>query len=234
MESIKYLTTTNPERKPGKVDTLLNEKLQQVEWGEFKVGDLFEINPTNYYRLQNREIISENGNVPLISNSSTKNGIMGYSNLNPLNKGNTITCSDTTIGADTMFFQENDFIGYSHIQNLVPKFKPFNKAIANAIISACRVSTSNQYDYGNKFNRIAMNNTLIKLPSKKGKIDFEFLENYVSELEKNHILDLQIKQKIELEAYLVATGLSNYNLTNEEEEVLQSFRNSQILRGGGN
>ncbi|AIN71126.1 phosphoribosylglycinamide formyltransferase [Flavobacterium psychrophilum FPG101] len=181
------------------------------------MGDLFEITPTNYYRLQNREIISANGKIPLISNSSTENGIMGFSNLTPLNKGNSITCSDTTIGADTMFYQENDFIGYSHIQHLVPKFKPFNKAIASIIISACRVSTSKQYDYGNKFNRVAMNNTKIQLPTKKGKIDFEFMETFVAELSAQRVA--------ELSAHLKVTGLNNYILTNEEQKVLEDFEN---------
>ena len=60
--------------------------LENVEWGEFKLGDLFEINPTKYYRLQNEEIISRKGNVPLVSNSSTDNGVMGFSNLEANNK----------------------------------------------------------------------------------------------------------------------------------------------------
>ncbi len=220
MGSFKHTKTTKRKRNLGKVDTLLNEKLQKVEWGDFYLGDLFEINPTNYYRLKNREIISENGKIPLISNSSTENGIMGFSNLAPLNKGNSITCSDTTIGADTMFYQENDFIGYSHIQHLVPKFKPFNKAIASIIISACRVSTSKQYDYGNKFNRVAMNNTKIQLPIKKGKIDYEFMESFIAELEAQRIA--------ELEAYLLASGLKDYNLTNEEQKVLEDFENGKF------
>lgn len=167
--------------------------------------------------MQNREIISANGTVPLISNSSTENGIMGFSNLKPLNKGNTITCSDTTIGADTMFYQENDFIGYSHIQHLVPKFKPFNKAIASIIISACRVATSKQYDYGNKFNRDAMNNTKIQLPTKNGEIDYEFMESFIAELEAERIA--------ELEAYLSATDLKDYHLTADEKQVLEDFEN---------
>lgn len=192
-----------------------------MEWGDFYLGDLFEITPTNYYRLQNREIISANGKIPLISNSSTENGIMGFSNLTPLNKGNSITCSDTTIGADTMFYQENDFIGYSHIQHLVPKFKPFNKAIASIIISACRVSTSKQYDYGNKFNRVAMNNTKIQLPTKKDKIDFEFMETFVAELSAQRVA--------ELSAHLKVTGLNNYILTNEEQKVLEDFENGKIV-----
>jgi hypothetical protein len=218
--SFKHTKTTKRKRNLGKVDALLNKKLQKVEWGEFYLGDLFEINPTNYYRLQNREIISANGKIPLISNSSTENGIMGFSNLAPLNKGNSITCSDTTIGADTMFYQENDFIGYSHIQHLVSKFKPFNKAIASVIISACRVSTSKQYDYGNKFNRVAMNNTKIQLPTKKGKIDYEFMESFIAELEAQRIA--------ELEAFLLASGLKDYNLTNEEQKVLEDFENGKL------
>ena len=104
--------------------------LENVEWGEFRLGDLFDINPTKYYKLKNEEIISLGGDVPLISNSSVNNGVMGFSNLKANNKGNSITCSDTTLGAETMYYQEKDFIGYSHIQHLVPKFEPFDKKIA--------------------------------------------------------------------------------------------------------
>ena len=221
----KYASKTKYiRRRIGKVNTPLNKKLENVEWGEFKLGDLFEINPTKYYRLQNEEIISKNGNVPLVSNSSTENGVMGFSNLKPLNKGNTLTCSDTTLGADTMFYQRNDFIGYSHIQHLVPKFKPFNKEIATAIISACMVSTSKKYDYGNKFNRDAMNKTKIQLPIKNGKIDFDFMESFIADLETERIK--------KLEDYLVANGFNNYILTDKEKEVLEAFRNSETSRGG--
>ena len=188
------------------------------------MGELFEINPTKYYRLSNDEIISKNGTVPLISNSSTENGVMGFSNLEPNNKGNTITCSDTTIGADTMFYQEKDFIGYSHIQHLVPKFESFNRAIASMIISACRVATSTLYDYGNKFNRDSMNKTKIHLPTQNGKIDFAFMESFIAELEAERIA--------ELEAYLRVTGLSDYILTEEERAVLEAFRNGKISWGG--
>lgn len=191
-----------------------------MEWGEYRLGDLFEINPTKNYKLRNEEIISENGKIPLISNSSTDNGVMWFSNLQPLNKWNSITCSDTTIGADTMFYQENDFIGYSHIQHFVPKFEPFNKSIASVIISASKVSTSKQYDYGNKFNRDAMNGTKIHLPTKNGKIDFEFIEGFIAELEATRLA--------ELEAYLTTTGLRDYTLTSEEERVLKDFESGKV------
>ena len=181
----------------------LSKKLNEVKWGEFKIGDLFEINPTKWYKLTNEEIISENGIVPLVSNGSTDNGVMGFSTLEANNKGNTLTCSDTTLGADTMFYQENDFIGYQHIQNLVPKFKRFNKLIAFFIISSCRLSTQNKFDYGNKFNRENMRATAISLPvTPENKIDFDFMEAFIRELEEERIRELGAVQK--------ETGSPNY------------------------
>ncbi|NLD21051.1 MAG: restriction endonuclease subunit R [Bacteroidales bacterium] len=165
--------------------------MENVEWGEYELGNLFDIRPTKYYKLKNEEILSPNGTVPLISNSSTDNGVMGFSNLDAKNTGNTLTCSDTTMGAETMFYQEKDFIGYSHIQHLIPKFEPFNKSIAKMIISACRVVTSNKYDYGNKFNREAMNKTKIQLPTKDGEIDFDYIEKFMAVIEKDRIQVLE-------------------------------------------
>ena len=202
---------------PGKIDASLNEKLNNVEWGECELGRLFEINPTKYYRLSNDEILSIDGTVPLVSNQSIDNGVMGFSTLKALNKGNTITCSDTTIGAETMFYQGEDFIGYSHIQHLVPKFEPFNRSIAAFIISSCKIATSNQkYDYGHKFNRDKMNNTKIQLPIKNNKIDFDFMESFIAELEAQRIA--------ELSAYLKVSGFDNYELSPQELTALENLK----------
>ena len=152
---------------------------------------MFEINPTKYYRLENSEIISQNGTVPLVSNASVDNGVMGFSNLEALNKGNSITCSDTTIGADTMYYQKDDFIGYQHIQRFEPKFSHFNDKIASFIISVCRHSTQNKgYDYGFKFNRTEMNKTNIQLPTKNNKPDYATMETFIKAVEKLVIKDV--------------------------------------------
>ena len=217
---LRFETKKQGGRTPGKIDASLNEKLRTVKWGEYELGSLFEINPTKYYRLSNEEILLNRGNTPLVSNQSIDNGVMGFSSLQPLNAGNTITCSDTTVGADTMFYQSKDFIGYSHIQHFVPTFKPFNKAIASFIISSCRIATSNKkYDYGHKFNREEMNKTMIQLPVKNSKIDFDFMESFIAELEARRIA--------ELEAYLSVTGLKDYTLTAEEDTALANFNELQ-------
>ena len=167
------------------------EAFKTVQWGEYKIGDLFEINPTKYYRLEKNEIISQNGTVPLVSNASVDNGVMGFSNLEALNKGNSMTCSDTTIGADTMYYQKDDFIGYQHIQRFEPKFSHFNDKIASFIISVCRHSTQNKgYDYGFKFNRTEMNKTNIQLPTKNNKPDYATMETFIKAVEKLVIKDV--------------------------------------------
>lgn len=141
---------------------------------------------------------------------------MGFSNLDANNKGNTLTCSDTTMGADTMFYQEKDFIGYSHIQHLVPKFTPFNKSIASAIISASRISTAKKYDYGNKFNRAEMNKTKILIPTKNGKIDFEFIQRIISSIEVERIS--------KVENYLIENGIRDYELTSKEKQAIENYK----------
>ena len=203
-------------RPPGKITASLNIRLQAVKWGEYTLGELFEINPTKYYRLSNEEILT-GGTTPLVSNQSIDNGVMGFSSLKPLNCGNTITCSDTTVGAETMFYQEKDFIGYSHIQHFIPKFKPFNKRIAQFLISSSKIATSNKnYDYGHKFNREEMNKTKIYLPVKDDKIDFDFMESFIAELEAERVA--------ELSAYLKASGFDNYELSLEECKALQAYQ----------
>ena len=60
------------------------------------------------------------------------------------------------------------------------------------IISACRIATSKKYDYGHKFTRDAMSETIIQLPTKNGFIDFNFVKTYMAMMENVHIKDLEV------------------------------------------
>lgn len=172
--------------------------------------------------MANDKILSKGGITPLVSNASIDNGVMGFSNLNPLNKGNSLSCSDTTLGAETMYYQKNDYIGYQHIQSLIPKFDRFNSAIAFFIISASHTATSNgQYDYGHKFNRKSMRETVIFLPiCDDGSVDFDFMESFIAELEAERVA--------ELAAYLKVSGLDNYELSSDEKTIIERYEKEQI------
>ena len=199
---LKDYNLTNEEEK-----VLKDFENWKIEWGEFNLNYLFEINPTKYYKLSNEEIISKNWKVPLISNSSTDNWVMWFSILDPINKWNSLTCSDTTLWADTMYYQEKDFIWYSHIQHLVPKSENFNKFIANFIITSSKVSTAKKYDYWNKFNREAMNKTIIQLPTNKNKPDYKIMEILISAVQKLVIKDVVVYAERKIEGTRNVVGL---------------------------
>lgn len=167
--------------------------------------------------MTNENLFEKNGLYPVVTNSSTNNGVTGYTNLLPTEKGNMITYSDTTT-SDGIFYQPTDYVGYSHIQGLYPliyKEKWKYKSLMY-IVTCFRKVASGRFDYGNKFNRNIAKEMLIQLPTKDGEIDFEFMDAYISELEEERIS--------ELSAYLTVSGLDNYELSNEEKEALENLK----------
>lgn len=166
--------------------------------------------------MTNENLFEKNGLYPVVTNSSTNNGVTGYTNLLPTEKGNMITYSDTTT-SDGIFYQPTDYVGYSHIQGLYPliyKEKWKYKSLMY-IVTCFRKVASGRFDYGNKFNRNIAKEILIQLPTKDGEIDFEFMDAYISELEEERIS--------ELSAYLTVSGLDNYELSSEEKEALENL-----------
>jgi len=74
------------------------------EFKGFRVGDLFDIHPTKSYGLTNINLFHTKGKIPVVVNSSANNGIGGYVDLPPLEKGNMVTYSDTTT-SEGIFYQ---------------------------------------------------------------------------------------------------------------------------------
>ncbi len=97
------------------------------------------------------------------------------------------------------------------------------------IIASIDKVIKTKYSYNNKATKIELKNSIIKLPSKKGKVDFEFMDNFIAELETQHVVELEIQRKAKLEAYLSVTGLNDYILTNEEQQILDDFENGKIV-----
>lgn len=63
-------------------------------------------------------------------------------------------------------------------------------------------------------------NHIIKLPLRNKKIDFEFIEYFISEIE--------VDQIIELGAYLSVSNLRDYTLTSEEQKILNDFKDEKF------
>ncbi len=60
-------------------------------------------------------------------------------------------------------------------------------------------------------------NEIIQLPTKNDKIDFDFMERFIGEIENERIK--------KLEKHLYENGLNNYNLSEREQKVLNEYKN---------
>ena len=158
------------------------EEPEAYDYAEFKVGELFEITPTKWYK--NNPVVEEEISVPQVSNTTQPNGITSFENYPANNDGNVITFSDTTVGGETLFYQPVDFIGYSHVQKMVPIGFELNQKIAHYVISAFRKAVDGKFNYAAKFNRENASNTLITLPvTSDGEPDWVFMEEYINFIE---------------------------------------------------
>ncbi|MGL2503750.1 restriction endonuclease subunit S [Helicobacter pylori] len=160
-----------------------------LTWQSFRLGDLFEIRPTKAYNLTNSHLFDSNAKNPVVTNSSLNNGISGYSSLEPTEKGNQITYSDTTT-SEGIFYQKRPFIGYSHVQGLYPlKYHEFwNEKTLLYIVVAFKKVACGRFNYGNKFNRKIASEMPIILPTNQhGKIDFHFMRTLINALMKQTI-----------------------------------------------
>ena len=108
----------------------------------------------------------------------------------------------------------DDHITVVHTEKL-PKFASI--FITSAIHKS---SYTGEFNYGRNFYPKDADKLNISLPMKKAKIDFEFMEDFIAQIEEERIKKLEV--------YLEASGLKDYTLTAEEEEVLKDFENGKI------
>lgn len=145
-------------------------------WQSFKINDLFKVE-------KGVEIISntENGNIPLISSTATNNGITKYINDGKLlfSKNKITVASNGSVGET--FYQNTNFYATADVNILTPKFN-MNQFIALFLVSIIR-NEKYKFDYGRKWGKSRMENSIIKLPiDKNNKPNFIFMENYIKSL----------------------------------------------------
>lgn len=172
-----------------------------LQWHDYRLGDLFEIRPTKSYKYTNRDLFSFEGDTPVVTNTSLNNGISGTVGLPPTEEGGIITYSDTTT-SEAIFYQDKPFVGYSHIQGLYPRvYKDiWVESTLLYVVVAFRKVAHNKFDYGNKFNRNIASNMYIQLPTSSDKLDYTQMETFIRAIEKLVIRDVVLYADRELAA----------------------------------
>lgn len=146
------------------------------DWRYFKLNDIFNISGSKTTPIKQLKITGD-GEYPYVTTQATNNGIGGFFNYYT-EKGNVLTIDSAVLGYCS--YQGIDFSASDHVEKLVPKFK-LNKYIA---LFLCTIINKEQYrfNYGRKCSQARMNKMKIKLPSKNGEPDWEFMENYIKSL----------------------------------------------------
>lgn len=188
-------------------------------WGQFKLGDIFEVKSYKKKFDANKVEVLTNGKFPYVVRMSLNNGQKGFINEDKkfLNEGNTISFGQDTA---TMFYQEKPYFTGDKIKILKAKDKQFNKKNAPFFLATMRKSFSS-FSWGtSSFNVDIIKNQIINLPISKKGIDYKFMENFISNLNSAYILELKEKYKSEINAYLSIIKLKEYELNEEEKKAL--------------
>ncbi len=193
----------------------LNKKLRSVKWGEFKLGELFDVLSYKKRFDANKVSLVKNGGHPYIVRQSTDNGKKGNIDESVLflNHGNTISFGQDTA---TMFYQEVPYFTGDKIKILKPKYVEFGKKNAQFFLASMRKTFSSFAWGSSRFNVETLKEQMIMLPINNGKIDFDFMESFIAKLEAERVA--------ELSAYLTVSGLDNYELSSEEENALKNYK----------
>ncbi|AJF09680.1 type I restriction modification protein [Helicobacter pylori] len=211
-----------------------------MKWGEFRLGDLFEVLSSkkiyhaNTIKIHDTQI--ENS-YPYVVRAATNNGIKGFIIDDPTfaNKKNTLSFAQDTF---TVFYQKQPYFTGNKVKILKPKFAFKSPKILHSISAILQfILKPLTWGLGSTTESIAEFKFSLPLkPTANAQtledIDFDFMEKFIAELEQCRLAELEQCRLAELQAYLKATGLENTTLSNDEENALNVFNNSG--GGGGN
>lgn len=193
------------------------------KWEKFRLGDLFDIDNTWIYgknkQYKTRSQMPLLNSIPVISGITINNGVCYYTNDNL--RSDEIFSHDLTIStrgeySGTVTYHDENFALANNI--LVMQLpKHWNKL--HKLYLATLISKLGYGGYSGYPKKETLKQDFIILPIDKNRqIAFDFMESFIKELELERIK--------ELEAYLQATGLNNYELTDKEKQTLNIFANS--------
>lgn len=201
----------------GKINASLNNKLKNVKWGEYKLGDLFDIRNTLSF---NTDKLVPGNDYDYVTRTSTNQGILQTTSF--INKENINEAGVWSLGLLQMdfFYREREWYAGQFVRKIIPKF-PLTKNIILFFTTILNLQKPILLSVLVRKIDETFNNIKIKLPiSANNDIDYNFMESLISKLEEERMS--------ELEAYLKASGLDNYELTFEEKELLENYKEIQF------
>ena len=182
-------------------------KIDTSSWKKFKVSDLFT-SETGDIDLQQKDVNGKG--IPLISSGESNTGVIGSTDRPAkIVPGNTITVD--MFGSVWYRDFQYKMVTHARVFALIPK-KPINREIGLYLASTLKKLTT-EFSYNNMCSWNKIKDIEILLPAQTEDVpDWDYMQERIAELEQERIA--------ELEQYLVAAGLNDYTLTEDDLKVL--------------
>lgn len=205
-----------------------NFKQSGGKWQEFRIGDLFDVDNLWIYgkNKQYETKFKDNtiNSIPVISGITANNGV-NYWTKDVLKDSeifkDSLTISTRGEYSGTVTYHTGIFALANNILVMqMPNWSFESKLYIGTLIQKLGYGGFNNYP-----RKETLKDDIISLPvlpscnENKFEIAFEYMESYIKELEAERLE--------ELEAYLLATGLKDYKLTEQEKVILQDFAKLQ-------
>lgn len=204
-------------------------KLTDVEWGEFKIGNLFDISNVKGRPAENYN----SGNTPYISSSGTNNAVISFveANKNIITNSGVITV-DPIKGI--CFYHDYDFVGrgFSGASVNILINKNLNKFSGQFICTTIQNTSMSKASYGYLFNGNRLRNGKILLPiNSQGQPNWQFMEDYIKQEQKQQaqkIIDYYERKLVELAGDVVGLDKVEWK-TFRFTEVFQDIQRGKRL-----
>ena len=158
--------------------------LNDAEWGEFKISNLFEIELS---KGDNKADLLNVGRIPLISSGLNKNGITKFVDSGD---GKSEIIANNTITVDMFgqsFYHYYNYYAVSHgrVNILHPNFKE-NKFILLFCVDSINKSTCNIFSYNRMCSSTRLSKLRILLPIDNFRNpNWQFMEDYIKQEQKD-------------------------------------------------
>jgi len=199
-------------RPPGKIEASLNKKLQAVKWGEYTLGDLFKIENTLSF---NADKLVPGTEYDYVTRTSLNQGILQTTGF--VNEDNINPAGTWSLGLLQMdfFYRKKPWYAGQFVRKIIPKIEITESSILFFSTLLNKQKPRLLSVLVRDVDKVFLS-TKIYLPTNdNGKIDFDFMESFIAELEAQRIA--------ELSAYLKVSGFDNYELSEEELNALERF-----------
>ena len=206
-------------------------KIDTSSWKKFKLSNIFEKIPVEKINGKANDFPTSpigEYKIPLLTAGAENQGFARYAKRSqcPTIIQNVISISANGANTGISFYQDKEFAVLQDAYAIKLKNRDIPCKEVGIFLAAClNKLLHGNFDWSNKAGWNNVKDLEIFLPVQTEDVpDWDYMQERIAELEQERIAELEQERIAELEQYLIAAGLNDYTLTDEDLEVLQLFR----------